>query len=154
MWWPLVISTSLDMTILRKNACFMMIAGCGISSVSALFVCFVALRPKSTAMVMVGGSVSLTTFLPGQAGTSSKPELCAHTFACNWQQSKKESKDQESIQSSTIPGPGYQWESDNHSWMIQRKGGEWPEKLFHDQSPRKYGTGPRSNSRPLDLQSD
>ena len=27
-------------------------------------------------------------------------------------------------------------------------------ELFHDQSPRKYGTGPGSNSRPLDLQSD
>ena len=27
-------------------------------------------------------------------------------------------------------------------------------KLFHDQSPRKYRTGPGSNSRPLDLQSD
>ena len=27
--------------------------------------------------------------------------------------SKKESKDQESIQSSTTPDPGYQWESDN-----------------------------------------
>ena len=26
-----------------------------------LFVCFVALRPKSTAMVMAGGSVHLTT---------------------------------------------------------------------------------------------
>ena len=28
--------------------------------------------------------------------------------------SKKESKDQESIQSSTTPGPGYHWESDNN----------------------------------------
>ena len=28
-------------------------------------------------------------------------------------QSKKENKDQESIQSSTTPDPGYQWESDN-----------------------------------------
>ena len=28
-------------------------------------------------------------------------------------QSKKEGKDRESIQSSTIPYPGYQWESDN-----------------------------------------
>ena len=28
------------------------------------------------------------------------------------------------------------------------------EKLFHDQSPPKYGTGPGSNSRPLDLQPD
>ena len=27
-------------------------------------------------------------------------------------------------------------------------------KLFYDQSPRKYGTGPGSNSGPLDLQSD
>ena len=27
--------------------------------------------------------------------------------------SKKEGKDQESIQSSTTPDPGYQWESDN-----------------------------------------
>ena len=27
--------------------------------------------------------------------------------------SKYEGKDQESIQSSTTPGPGYQWESDN-----------------------------------------
>ena len=28
-------------------------------------------------------------------------------------QSKKESKDQQSMQSSTTPDPGYQWESDN-----------------------------------------
>ena len=28
-------------------------------------------------------------------------------------QSKKEGKDHESIQSSTTPDPGYQWESDN-----------------------------------------
>ena len=48
------------------------------------FVCFVALRPKSTAMVMAGRSVH--TLFPGQAWTSSKPELRAHTFACNWQQ--------------------------------------------------------------------
>ena len=31
------------------------------------FVCFVALCPKSTAMVMAGQSVHLTTLLPGQA---------------------------------------------------------------------------------------
>ena len=30
------------------------------------FVCFVALRPKSTAMVMRGRSVHLTTLFPGQ----------------------------------------------------------------------------------------
>ena len=32
-----------------------------------LFVCFVALRPKSTAMVMAGRSVHLNTLFPGQA---------------------------------------------------------------------------------------
>ena len=40
---------------------------------NGLFVCFVALRPKSTAimaMVMAGQSVHLTTFFPGQALTS------------------------------------------------------------------------------------
>ena len=36
-----------------------------------LFVCFVALRPKSTAMVMAGRSGHLTTLFPWQAGTSS-----------------------------------------------------------------------------------
>ena len=32
-----------------------------------LFVCFVALRPKSTAMVMAGQSFHLPTLFPGQA---------------------------------------------------------------------------------------
>ena len=31
------------------------------------FVCFVTLRPKSTAMVIAGRSVHLTTLFPGQA---------------------------------------------------------------------------------------
>ena len=31
------------------------------------FVCFVALRPKSTAMVIAGRSVHLTRLFPGQA---------------------------------------------------------------------------------------
>ena len=35
-----------------------------------LFFVFVALRPKSTAMVIAGGSVHLTTLFPGQARTS------------------------------------------------------------------------------------
>ena len=35
-----------------------------------IFVCFVALRPKSTAMVIAGRSVHLTTLFPGQAWTS------------------------------------------------------------------------------------
>ena len=32
-----------------------------------LFVCFIALRPKSTAMVIAGRSVHLSTLFPGQA---------------------------------------------------------------------------------------
>ena len=38
-----------------------------INAVSILFVCFVALRPKSTAMVIAGRSVHLNTLFPGQA---------------------------------------------------------------------------------------
>ena len=33
---------------------------------SCLFVCFVALRPKSTAMVIAGRSVHITTLFPGR----------------------------------------------------------------------------------------
>ena len=36
-----------------------------------MFVCFVALRPKSAAMVMVGRSVHLTKLFPWQAWTGS-----------------------------------------------------------------------------------
>ena len=46
-------------------------------------ICFVALRSKSTAMVIAGRSVHLTTLFPGQASTSGKPVIRAHTFACN-----------------------------------------------------------------------
>ena len=34
-------------------------------------------------------------------------------YVYRWPQSKKKGKDQESIQSSTTPDTGYQWESDN-----------------------------------------
>ena len=37
------------------------------NNVKCLFVCFVALRPKSTAIFMAGQSFHLTTFFPGQA---------------------------------------------------------------------------------------
>ena len=37
-------------------------------------------------------------------------------------QSKKEGKDQESIQSSTTSDPGYQWESDNFTIRHHKKG--------------------------------
>ena len=40
------------------------------------------------------------------------------------------------------------------AFLNQRKGGEWPKKLFHEQSQWKYGTGPGSNLQPLDLQLD
>ena len=51
------------------------------------FVCFVSLRPKSTAMVIAEWSVHLTALfswasLNKQLTTSNR----AHTFACNWQQ--------------------------------------------------------------------
>ena len=38
-----------------------------IATNACLIVCFVPLRPKSTAMVMAGLSVHLTTLFPGQA---------------------------------------------------------------------------------------
>ena len=37
---------------------------------NSVLVCFVALRPKSTAMVIAGRSVHLTSLFPGQAGSS------------------------------------------------------------------------------------
>ena len=42
-------------------------SGSATATALVLFVCFVALRPKSTAMVMAGRSVHLTTLFPGQA---------------------------------------------------------------------------------------
>ena len=39
----------------------------GTMLINGLFVCFVALRPKSAAMVIAGRSVHLTTLFPGQA---------------------------------------------------------------------------------------
>ena len=38
-----------------------------LGEVGGVFVWFVALRPKSTAMVIAGRSVHLTTLFPGQA---------------------------------------------------------------------------------------
>ena len=47
------------------------------------FFCFTS---QSTATFMGGQSVHLTTIFPGLAWTSGKPVICAHTFACKWQQ--------------------------------------------------------------------
>ena len=61
------------MTVLYPNACYTEVCFHYIQSkeiqenIDYLFVCFVALRPKSIAMVMAGRSVHLTTLFPGQA---------------------------------------------------------------------------------------
>ena len=86
--------------------------------------CFVALRPKWTAMVMAGRSVHLTTLFPGQG---EQAVLCAHTFSCNWQQPfLNESAEGRRMTVEII------------SWSISTK--VW--------------NGPGLNSRLLDLQSD
>ena len=54
-----------------------------LSSMFCLFWCFTS---QSTVMVMGGRSVHLITLFPGQVWTSGSPVICAHTFACNWQQ--------------------------------------------------------------------
>ena len=43
-------------------------------------------------------------------------------YPSSWPKSKKEGKDQESIQSSTTPDPGYQWESDNFTKRQHKRG--------------------------------
>ena len=48
-----------------------------------LFVCFVALRPKSTAMVIAGRSVHLTTLFSWASLNKQLTSNRAHTFACN-----------------------------------------------------------------------
>ena len=48
-----------------------------------LFVCFVALRPKSTAMVIAGRSVHLTTLFSWASLIKQLTSNRAHTFACN-----------------------------------------------------------------------
>ena len=46
-------------------------------------VVFVAIRPKSTAMVMEGRSAHLTTLFLGKLEEAVNRVLRAHTFACN-----------------------------------------------------------------------
>ena len=47
------------------------------------FVCIVALRPKSTAMVIGGRSVHLTTLFSWASLNKQLTSNRAHTFACN-----------------------------------------------------------------------
>ena len=51
-----------------------------------LFVYFVALRPKSKAMVIAGQSAHLTTLFSWASLNKQLTSNRAHTFACNWQQ--------------------------------------------------------------------
>ena len=51
-----------------------------------LFVCLPALRPKSTAMVIAGRSVHLTTLFSWASLNKQLTSNRAHTFVCNWQQ--------------------------------------------------------------------
>ena len=55
------------MVLLLLFECFVLDAPFACVLFCFLFVCFVALRPKSTAMVIAGRSVHLTTLFPGQA---------------------------------------------------------------------------------------
>ena len=48
-----------------------------------LFVCLFALRPKSTAMVIAGRSVHLTTLFSWASLNKQLTSNRAHTFACN-----------------------------------------------------------------------
>ena len=48
--------------------------------------CFVALRPKSTAMIIAGRSLHLTTLFSWASLNKQLTSNRAHTFACNWQQ--------------------------------------------------------------------
>ena len=50
-----------------KNFTLVLENSSNLKKVFCLFVCFVALRPKSTAMVIAGRSVHLNTLFPGQA---------------------------------------------------------------------------------------
>ena len=51
----------------RRSAPLLFAPSAPKTSFLLLFVCFVALRPESTAMVIAGRSVHLTTLFPGQA---------------------------------------------------------------------------------------
>ena len=94
------------------------------AGIHKMLVCFVALCPKSTAMIMAEWSVHLTTlfFL-----ARLNKRLTALTFACNWQQPFLDES-----------AEGRRMTVEIISWSVSAK----------------YGTGLGLNSRSLDLQSD
>ena len=61
----------------------LLIANDMILGLFVLFVCFVDLRPKSTAMVIAGRSVHLTTLFSWASLNKQLTSNRAHTFACN-----------------------------------------------------------------------
>ena len=62
-----ILNHFLSFKIGQKKPCRILYAIVMVANKQFLFVCFVALCPKSTAMVMAGRSVHLTTLFPGQA---------------------------------------------------------------------------------------
>ena len=66
--------------------------------------------------------------------------------------SKKEGKDQESIQSSTTPDPGYQWESDNVTIRRHKREprgqplpSRWPQGINKQMCMKAYQKQDRNN---------
>ena len=70
------------MSRLRYVCAFSAVVNTGI----CLFVCLLALRPKSTAMVIAGRSVHLTTLFSWASLNKQLTSNRAHSFACNCQQ--------------------------------------------------------------------
>ena len=125
---------------------------------------------QSTAMVMSRRSVHLTTLFPGQAWLSGIQVFCAHTFSCNWQQPFLNA----SAKGNRMTVEIISWSISTKVWDRARiklatprytvthatvarhvtDCAMWHVMLCYDKSPWKYGTGPGSNLRPLDLQSD
>ena len=58
---------SIDEIFVGESSFYFNVIKSLVADLEVLFVCFVALRPKSTAMVIAGRSVHLTTLFPGQA---------------------------------------------------------------------------------------
>ena len=88
-----------------------------------LFVClFCCFTSQVNSFFMARRSVHLTTLFPGQAWTSSQPVLCAHTFACNWQQpflnDSAEGRRMTVINLHKSMGPG--WDPTRDPWICSQ----------------------------------
>ena len=67
------------------------------------------------------------------------PHLIVYKFhkLLNISESKKKNKDQKSIQSSTTPDPGYQWESDNFTTRHHKREPAGDHKASKNRRARK-----------------